>query len=510
MQSDSGASNSLWTASKEIPSPAPLTQDTSADVCVIGAGISGITTAYLLAKQGNSVVVLDDGSIGGGATGRTTAHLSTSLDDGYHEYERLHGAEGARLAASAAAAAIDRIEKAVNEEKIDCNFERLDGYLFAGVGLSHAELDRELDAAFRAGLIGVQRLARIPIDTFDSGQCLRFPNQGQFHPLKYLAGLVESIARNGGRIHCRSHARTIQGGASAQVETSDGYRVSAGSIVVATNVPVNDLVAIHTKQAPYRSYVIGLEIPPDSVLRALYWDMQNPYHYVRVQTGQHDGWPQDILIVGGEDHRTGEPSNAEERFNHLEAWARDRFPSAGNIAYRWSGQVMEPVDGLPFIGRNPGDAENVYIITGDSGDGMINGTIGGMLVTDLISGRHNAWANLFDPSRKVLQAVNRLAGINLDVVMRYTEHVTPGEVTSVDEIPPNSGAVLREGLRKLAVYRDQDGNLVKHSAVCPHMQCIVHWNDFEKSWDCPCHGSRFDSSGRVLNGPANVNLSPAE
>ncbi|MDX9973073.1 MAG: FAD-dependent oxidoreductase [FCB group bacterium] len=510
MQSDSGASTSLWAATKEIPSPSPLTQDTIADVCVIGAGISGLTTAYLLAKQGNSVVVLDDGPIGGGATGRTTAHLSTSLDDGYREYERLHGAEGARLAASAAAAAIDRIEKAVKEEGIDCDFERLDGYLFAGAGLLHAGLDEELNAAFRAGLIGVQRLARIPIDTFDSGQCLRFPDQGQFHPLKYLAGLTESIARHGGRIHCRSHARNIQGGDSASVETSDGYKVSAGAIVVATNVPINDIVAIHTNQVPCRSYVIALEITANSVPRALYWDTENPYHYVRVQTERRDGRQRDFLIVGGEDHRTGEPSNATERFGHLETWARDRFPSADSVAFRWSGQVMEPVDGLPFIGRNPGDADNVYIITGDSGDGMINGTMGGMLVTDLISGRHNAWASLFDPSRKVLQTLSRLVGINLDVAMRYTEHVTPGEVNSVDEIPPNSGAVLREGLKKLAVFRDAEGNLVKHSAVCPHMQCIVHWNDFEKSWDCPCHGSRFDSNGRVLNGPANANLSPAD
>lgn len=510
MNNDSGASVSLWMATQEIPSPPPLTQDTAADVCVIGAGIAGMTAAYLLAKEGNSVVVLEDGPIGGGATGRTTAHLSSGLDDGYREYERLHGPEGARIAAESATAAIDLIERNVREEEIDCDFTRLDAYLFNAPGKPQEVLDRELEAAHRAGLTNVERLPRAPLEPFNTGVCLRFPNQGQFHPLKYLAGLEKGIVRHGGRIHCHSHARHIRGGTDAHVETSDGHKVSAGALVVATNAPVNDLVAIHAKQAAHRSYVIGARVTRNSVPLALYWDTAEPYHYARLQRIEQDGEAVDYLIVGGEDHRTGHESDHEERFTRLEQWTRAHFPTMESVDFRWSGQILEPVDGLPFLGRNPNDADNVYIITGDSGDGMVNATMGAILVTDLVAGRSNRWAALYDPSRKILGTLHRLVGLNLDAVAKYTEHLTGGEVSSADEIQPGSGAVVRQGLLKVAVYRDPDGALHKRSAVCTHLQCVVHWNDLEKSWDCPCHGSRFDTQGRVLNGPAITDLKPAE
>src|SRR6185369_15004609 len=385
MKDDSQATTSIWMATSNTPSQSRLREDIRTEVCIVGAGIAGVSTAYLLGREGRSVVVLDDGLIGGGMTGRTTAHLSNAYDDRYVEIEKLHGAEAARLTAESHTAAIHKISEICIVEKIDCNFEWLDGFLFAATPDDVELLDDELAAAHRAGLTGVEKVQRVPLDSFDSGVALRFPRQAQFHPLNYLEGLSRAIMRDGGRLFSQTHATKIDGGADARVETSHGPVVSCEVIVVATNTPVNDLFAIHTKQAPYVTYVIGVRVPKKSVTRALYWDTGDPYHYVRLQSeGDHD-----ILIVGGEDHKTGQANDGAERYARLEQWTRERFPQMLEIKYRWSGQVMEPVDGLAYIGRNPGDANNVYIATGDSGQGMTHGTIAGMMLTDLIQGREN-------------------------------------------------------------------------------------------------------------------------
>ncbi|MGE3538791.1 MAG: FAD-dependent oxidoreductase [Candidatus Tectimicrobiota bacterium] len=505
MQRSSGATASVWMETAAEPSRPALAQDTSVDVCVVGAGIAGLTTAYLLAAEGRSVLVLDDGPIAGGETSRTTAHLANALDDRYVELERLHGETGARLAAESHSAAIDRLEAIVAKEHIVCDFERLDGYLFAPPGDTGAGLDDELEAAHRAGLTTVERVARAPLEGFDTGACLRFPRQAQVHPLQYLGGLVRAFETCGGRICNSTHVVAVHDGAPGRITTDQGMVVSAGAIVVATNTPVNDRVAIHTKQAAYRTYVIGVQVPRGSVTRALYWDTLDPYHYVRLQ----QMGTEEMLLVGGEDHKTGQAEDTDERFARLEAWTRERFVSAGAVACRWSGQIMEPVDSLALIGRNPGD-QHVYIVTGDSGHGMTHGTIAGMLLTDLIQGRENRWATLYDPARLSLRAGWEFAKENLNVAAQYRDYVTGSDVATVDAIAPGTGAVLREGLFKVAVYRDSHGALHRCSALCPHLAGIVRWNTTEHTWDCPCHGSRFDPYGTVLNGPAIVGLTPAE
>ncbi len=507
MDNTAGATSSLWTIGTRVPSAGPLTADADADVCVVGAGIAGLTTAHLLARAGQSVIVLDDGEVGGGETGRTTAHLVNVLDDRYVEIERLHGDTGARLAAESHTRAIDEIERIIRDEQITCDFERVSGYLFVPPGDDLQVLDDELEAAHRAGLTSVTRIGRAPLPSFDTGPCLCFPMQAQFHPMKYLAGLAAAIERRGGRLHTRTHVTSITGGPQATITTTDGHTVTARAVVVATNTPVNDIVTMHTKQAAYRTYVIGLPMPTGAIARALYWDTPDPYHYVRVATGP-DG--ADVLVVGGEDHKTGQEDESDEPFTRLEAWALERFPVSGTRSFSWSGQVMEPVDGLAFIGRNPGDADNVYIATGDSGNGMTHGTIAGLLLTDLILGRSNAWQTLYDPARVTLRASGTFAKENLNVAAQYADLVTGGDISSADELPRDSGGVLRRGLKKIAVYKDPAGVVTECSAVCPHLGCIVQWNTTEKTWDCPCHGSRFAATGTVLNGPAIADLSTAD
>jgi Rieske Fe-S protein len=266
------------------------------------------------------------------------------------------------------------------------------------------------------------------------------------------------------------------------------------------------------------TYVIGARVPRGSITKGLYWDTSDPYHYVRLHNISSELISEDndkiktydMLIVGGEDHKTGQEDDADERYARLELWSRKRFPMMEGVEFRWSGQVMEPIDGLAFIGRNPMDSPNVYIATGDSGMGMTHGTIAGILLTDLILGRENPWAHLYDPSRKTFRAGLEFAKENLNVIMQYKDWLTGSEVHSFDEITPGTGAIIQGGLRKVAAYRDEKGVLHEHSAVCTHLGCIVAWNSGEKTWDCPCHGSRFDAYGRVISGPANRDLAVLE
>lgn len=505
---DSGLSVSPWMATADIPQLAALEQSTEADVCVVGAGIAGLTTAYLLAREGRSVVVIDDGSIGGGETGRTTAHLATIPDELFAALEKLHGREAAQLAHESHGAAVDTIESIVHKEAIDCAFERLDAYLFLAPGQKASELAEELEAAQRAG-VPVERVAGVPIPGKDVGPALRYARQAQFHPLRYLAGLTRAIGAAGGRLFTGARATAFEGGSPVRVTTASGHTVTAGAVVVATNTPVNERVLPHLKQFAHRTYVIGLRVPAGLVHRALYWDMGEPYHYVRLAPA---GDPADeLLIVGGEDHRTGQADDADERYARLEEWARERFPMATGREFAWSGQIMEPADGLAFIGPSMGGEENVYIATGDSGNGMTHGTIAGLLLTDLILGRDNLWAELYDPTRKRLRALADYVKGNVQSAAPYTRWVTGGEVSSVENIAPGEGGILRRGVQLVAVSRGADGALLERSAVCTHLGCIVAWDEGAGNIVCPCHDGRFNpASGAVVSGPPPAPLPPVE
>ena len=504
-------STSLWIDTSPRLSTEPLARDESADVCVVGAGIAGLSAAYLLAREGRTVVVIDAGSVGGCETAVTTAHLSSVMDATFKEMLRLHGPDGAKLAHESHSRAIDRIDAICRDEEIDCGFERVDGYLFLGRDQKQSFLDEELEAARAVGA-KVTHCPKSPVPGPTTGPCLRFTGQGQFHPLKYLNGLAGAFQRRGGRIYSSTRATEAVGGDAAHVKTAAGHTITAGSIIVATNSPFNDLVAIHTKQAPYHTYAIGARVGPGAIATALYWDTEDPYHYIRLQRttnrelGGDNDEAIDILIVGGEDHKAGQAQDAAARFGRLKEWMRDHFPAAGSVEFQWSGQVMDTVDGLAFIGRNPLDADNVYIVTGDCGMGMTHGTIAGILITDLIQQRPNPWEELYDPARVRTGAAVEWVKENLNVVLQYKSWLTKGDVASIEQIVPGHGAVVVESGGKVAVYRDERGGVHKRSAVCPHLGCIVAWNPAASTWDCPCHGSRFDKLGAVINGPSARDL----
>jgi len=508
MQAGSGNTQSLWQATATAPIYQSLQEDARADIVIVGAGIAGLSCAYALAQRGRSVIVLDEGLIGSGETARTTAHLATGLDDRYHELERLHGQEGAQLAAGSHAAAIDWIERVAREERIDCDFSRIPGYLILGADTSPAELDRENEASTRAGLHTERVRSFLALGRMVDGGALRFDDQAQIHPLRYLAGLAEAGRKAGVRICTHTRVREIVGGDDAHVTTEGGLRVQAAAVIVSTNSPMNDRLVIHTKQAAYRTFVIAMPIETP-VERCLIWDTEDPYHYVRTWHDRREDrtW----LIVGGEDHKTGQPEHETGAFARLAQWTRDRLGIDAPVRFSWSGQVLEPNDGLAFIGRNPMDKDNVYIVTGDSGNGMTHGTIAALLLPDLIDGTPNPWAPLYAPARKQLRGISEFVRENANVAAQYVQLATPGEITDAGDIANGSGAIMRHGLKKIAVYRDRDGALHMHSAICTHLGCVVHWNAVEGSWDCPCHGSRYDPvTGAVISPPAVAPLAAIE
>ncbi|MEO8516012.1 MAG: FAD-dependent oxidoreductase [Flavobacterium sp.] len=501
----SGENKTFWLESEASLQFDALQNDIQTEVLVIGAGISGLTTAYNLLKSGKKVMVVDDGFIGSGESGRTTAHLTCALDDRYYELENIFGKEKTMLAAQSHMEAIKFIENIVKLENIECQFRTVDGYLFLNPNDAKENLEKEYNAVKEAGIIA-DMVTTIPgIVLPNDKKAIRFSGQGQFHIMKYLNGLAKAIVNLNGKIYTKTKVTYIdKHGANA-----NGFQIKADHIVVATNTPINNIFTMHTKQAAYRTYVIAGKMVKGKLDHNLWWDTGNqetqwntaPYHYVRLEECEN----YDLLIVGGEDHKTGQIKNddltEEGRYNKLEQWTRQHFPDLGEIKYRWSGQVLEPIDSLAFIGKNPGD-DNIYIITGDSGNGMTHGTLGGIIINDLINNKENRYTELYDPSRITLSAARSFVQEAGNMAAQYLDWFSGGDVDKIESIPANEGAIISSGLNKYAIYRDENNALHAFSAVCPHLGCIVHWNPDEKSWDCPCHGSRFTKEGKVTNGPA--------
>jgi glycine/D-amino acid oxidase-like deaminating enzyme/nitrite reductase/ring-hydroxylating ferredoxin subunit len=497
---------SLWMDVRVAEAPS-LSRSERADVVVVGSGIAGLSVAYELVSRGRSVIVLDRGSIGSGMTARTTAHLATALDDYYKELVSVRGENCARLCYQSVVAAISRAEAIQGKERIDCDFCRLDGLLVPAPETPHAVLDDEIACCRRLGIPVENRKTPTPFHADRTVRSLRFPGQARFHPTKYLAGLASALERSGARLYADSCVESIehkQG--DVVVKVASGHEVRAADVVVATNSPVNLQVAIHTKQAPYRTYAMAAKLPAGALADALYWDTLDPYHYVRLQPLSPE---EDIVIIGGEDHKSGEADDGAERFAALEHWARERLPDMGAITHRWSGQVLEPVDFLGFIGGSP-DEEHVFVVSGDSGQGITNGLVAGILIADLITIGSSAWEDIYSPARKIHKNLGEYISENITSLKNFAEYLSADEFASVERLRPGEGRLVRSGLQKVAACRDQKGQLHLHSASCTHLGCVVHWNSLEQCWDCPCHGSQFAPDGTALNGPAVSPLADIE
>lgn len=493
----SESSRSLWMEQPALRFDR-LEANVSADVVIIGSGIAGLSTAYELALGGANIIVIDRGLVARGITARTSAHLTSALDDFYHQMIPIRGIEIAQRHFASQAAAIDRIDAIRQTERIACDFKRLDAYLFLAGDVQLNALEQEMSALEEVGLKG-SRIDMAPSakHTLSDGPCLVIPQQGRFHPLKYLNGLARACAGLGVRLFEQTCALTVE-------ETQTGVRVTtlnhcvidANAAVVATNSPIIGK-EVHAKQMPYRTYVLAAKIRARSVRDVLYWDTEEPYHYVRL----HPTKGGELLLVGGEDHKTGAADDANVRFRRLERWARRRFPEMGEIVHRWSGQVMDTMDYAAFIGLNP-SSKRTFVATGDSGQGITHGVAASLMLPALLAGKPHPWADVFAPQRKRRGALGSAVNSGLSLVKNFADTISPGQIAKETRLRRGKGGIKRSGLHLLAVCRDVNGVIHRHAAACSHAGCVVHWNSFEQCWDCPCHGSHFAPDGTATNAPA--------
>lgn len=484
----------VWHKLRLPPFPA-LKQNRYCDVCVIGAGITGLSVAYELLKNGKKVIVLDKGSRISGESALSTGHVTYAIDDGLSHLENLIGIDKTRDAVDSHRFALTHIEDIIKSEHINCEFKKVPGFLMESKQ-GKEYLDKELRTI---------RKLDIPakMDFIYDRIAIKFNSQAEINPLKYVVGLQKKILEMGGAIY--GDALVIETekleNDEINVITEKEWVVNCKDVVFATNSPTHHTVVVHTKEAAYRSYVIGIKIKKNSFKPMLLWDTENPYHYVR----SHPQDDHDVLIVGGEDHRVGQDPNDHDHYEALEAWAKKTLDIEGEVIYKWSGQIIETVDGLAYIGKTPNE-NHIYEASGDSGHGLTHGAIAGVLISDLILGRDNPWKEIYDPGRVSIKGVGTYIKENIQGAIQNIDWIKPPDLRSPEDLKKDEGAVIQEGLEKVACYKDKEGKVHKCSAVCPHLGALVGWNNTEKTWDCPFHGSRFTPEGEVINGPAHTSL----
>ena len=474
-----------------------LTADRSVDVCVIGAGIAGLSTAINLRDQGRSVAVLERDRVATGVTGKSTAKLTSQHGTIYDHLRREFGRRQATQYARLQENAIDEVEHRIDKLDIDCGFERQSSYLYSN---EPDEIRRETNAAQAAGLEATYVTSVPPFERAQAA--VRFDEQAWFHPRKYLLGITDELRRDdGAAVYEHTRVTDVEPGEPCRVHTREAT-VVADHVVLATGFPILDRAGYFARMHPKRSYVLGIRLDGDSP-EGMYYRSGENYRSVRTHRDS-DG---DLLLVGGENHKTGQGGSTADRYRRLERWARERF-SVASIDYRWSTQDYQTADKVPFVGRVGPGGENVFVATGFRGWGMTNGVAAGRLLADLIVGEHPRERDLFSPLRFTPKtSLSSTLTENADAASQFaTDWARTLLTPDVEDLDPGDGRVIRRGGKPIACARDDDGTLHTTSAVCTHMYCLVQWNDAECSWDCPCHGSRFGLDGEVLEGPATDDL----
>ena len=494
-----------WTSSAAFSQYPRLAEDLETDVLVVGGGSTGLTTAYLLARAGKRVVLLERHRCALGDAGHTSAHLTMVTDHRLSEIAKAFGRSHAQAVWDAGLAALGQIDDIQRTVESDTGFSWVDGYLHAPVGsdpsLQLESLRRDEGVARECGF-DVELVDQVPLV---GGPGLKVGGQARIHPRKYLAAVAQAFVAAGGRIH--EHTEVGEFIESPRSVTANGHTVAFTDVVLATHNPLMGVSGMasaalfQTKLALYTSYVIAGRVAKGVAPDALWWDTSDPYRYLRVEP--HRDF--DLIIFGGEDHKTGQESDTLAPYRRLEATLRTIVPDV-TLTHRWSGQIIETPDGLPYIGQNAG---HQYIATGFCGNGLTFGTLSAMMFVDAIVGRANPWAELFDPSRKALtHGVWDYLKENADYpYYMIRDRFAGAAARSLRAVPRGHGAIVEWNGQKVAAYRAPDGAVTLRSPVCTHMGCLVGWNGAERTWDCPCHGSRFRPTGEVFAGPAETPLS---
>jgi glycine/D-amino acid oxidase-like deaminating enzyme/nitrite reductase/ring-hydroxylating ferredoxin subunit len=490
----------IWRAGEAAARPRfpKLTDDLTVDVAVIGGGISGITTALLCKQDGARVAVLERGEVAGGATGYTTAKASALQQTKLSEIRRQHGDEKTAAYARASLEAIDWIGSTVAERGIDCSWERLPDFTYAADEQQLRSVEQAAEAARAAGL-SVTTTSDVPVP-FEVAGAVRLDGQAQFHPVRYVQALAALLPGEDCHVFERTVVTEVHEGSPCTVTTDDGRTVTAGSVVVCTNYPLLDRGLFFARTLATRSYLVAARLREGAALPgAMAISAGEPTRSVRPYVdADGERW----VLVGGEGHSTGADKAQPERYEALERFAREQFDVV-DVPYRWSTQDSSPVDRLPYAGPYTPRSRHLFVNGGHQKWGMTNGTACARVVADLIAGRENPYAELLDPNRVSLSAAPQFARAQLHVGAHMIgDRLTPADASSSEEVPAGEARVVRSGLGKVGVHRDDAGGLHAVSLRCTHLGCLVHWNGAERSWDCPCHGSRFGIDGEVLAGPA--------
>jgi glycine/D-amino acid oxidase-like deaminating enzyme/nitrite reductase/ring-hydroxylating ferredoxin subunit len=493
------ATESLWLAGGTPGTLPALDRERSFDAVIAGGGITGLTTALLLKREGLRVAVLERGRVGGGATGLTTAKVSALQGTVYSDIRSHNGAAAAEAYAACSLGAVDRVDALVRELDIDCAWERQPAYTYAADADEVEAIEREAAAARSAGLPVVATNA-VPLP-FPVPLALRLDDQGQFHPVRYLRALADAVAGDGCEVFEDTAVAGVSEGSPCRVRTLRGLTVSAGDVVIATNYPLLDRGLFFARMEAVRSYCVAgrARAPlPDGMLISA----GSPTRSARRYRDGEDEW----LIAGGEGHLTGAGEAQPERFAALAAFAREHY-DVDEVPYRWSTQDAMPTDKVPYVGRYTPVSRHLHVACGFQKWGMTGGTFAAELLRDRITGRPNAYAAAFDPNRIKVRSAPEVAKAGVWVGRHLVgDRLTPAQAGSSADVPRGEARVVRSGLGKTGVYRDEAGTVHAVSLRCTHLGCLLHFNDAERSWDCPCHGSRFDVDGEVLAGPATQPL----
>jgi len=477
------------------PTRPALNRDLDVDVCVIGGGITGLTSALLLSEAGQSVAVLEMDRLGAGVTGYTTAKVSALQSTVYDELQSKFGAEGARIYAEANSAAVGLVEKIAAEHAADCDFRRKPAYTYTRDAQQVPQLEKEVAAARQAGLdVQLVRETELP---FPVEAAIRLDDQAEFHPRKYLLGIAATLESRGVQLFEKTMATAVREDDDACTVSVEGGRVRSRHVVVATHYPFLDRSLFFARLEPKRSYAIG--VYADSSVEGMYISTDQPTRSIR----SHPTPLGELLIIGGESHPTGEEPDTERRYANLEKWAREHF-SVRAIPFHWSAQDNMPADGMPYIGAYTPRSKRLWTGTGYRKWGMTNGTVAAVILTDAILGRENPWMSTFDPNRvKPLAAAKALVKENVKTGLHFFgDRLNRGDKGGLDSLAPGEGGLVNVDGEKIGAFRREDGTIDAVDPVCTHLHCHLNFNDAERTWDCPCHGSRFGTTGEVIQGPA--------
>lgn len=496
-----GRAESYWMATTQESNYPALSGDIRVDVAILGGGIVGITTAFLLKEAGaSSVAVIEADRILDGVTGHTTAKVTSQHHLIYDYLLSKFGRRQAKQYAESNQVAIEKIASIVNSRNIACDFVRKPAYVYAGSKESTGKILNEIEAAKSLGLPASYREELpLPFKTYGS---IRFDNQAQFHPRKYLCALAREVAGEGCQIFEKTRALKIEGNGPITITTDRGT-VLAQKVIQATHFPINDKPGFMFQRLyQSRSYALGVRIR-DPFPQGMFISAEEPVRSLRSQPTAYGG---DLILVTGEGHRTGEGNHEIDHYQNLKNWIRSVY-SVSSIDYHWSTQDTMPVDNVPYIGPLPSSSENSFVATGFRKWGMTTGTVAAMILTDLIFGKANAWEEIYDPSRfkPVESAKNLISQVAEATKGLVGDRILPTRKKESD-IVPREGAIVEIAGERVAAYRDHDGVLHTLDPSCRHMGCIVSWNDAEKTWDCPCHGSRYYAEGGVIDSPTVYGL----